>query len=167
MSGALREILGSMREDDGHGVVRMETWCSTTTDDLWEALTTPGRLGRWLGDVAGDLALGGAFRATFTSSWSGSGRVEVCDPQRRLVVRLTEDDEGGETLVEATLTPEGDGVRLVVEESGLPLTELSAYGAGWQVHVEDLGHHLAGEERTDWRGRWLELAPDYRARPVG
>lgn len=165
MSGALREILGSMREVDGTGVVRMQTRCSTSLEDLWEALTNPARLARWLGDVSGDLELDGAFRATFSSSWSGTGRVEVCDPPRRRRVRMN--DEDAETLVEATLTPAGDGVVLVVEESGLPVPELPAYGAGWQVHVEDLAHHLAGTERTDWRLRWQELVPCYRERPVG
>jgi uncharacterized protein YndB with AHSA1/START domain len=164
MSGALTEIIGSMREVDGKGVVRMETRCATDPEDLWEALTTPERLARWLGDVAGDLEPGGTFRATFASSWSGSGRVEVCDPPRRLLVRMN--DEEGETVVEATLTPQHDAVLLVVEESGLPLPNVSAYGAGWQVHVEDLHHHLAGTDRTAWRTRWEELAPAYRGRPV-
>lgn len=158
-------IVGSMREADGSGVVRMESRYGTTPEDLWEALTDPGRLARWLGDFGGDLRLGGTFTATFTSSWSGTGRVEVCDPPRRLLTRMVSDDE--ETVVEATLTPEADGVLLVVEERGLPLAGVASYGAGWQVHVEDLGRHLAGTARSDWRLRWLELVPAYRGRTVG
>jgi uncharacterized protein YndB with AHSA1/START domain len=158
-------IVGSMHEADGAGVVRTESRYDTTPEDLWEALTTPERLARWLGEVQGDLRLGGTYVATFTSHWSGSGRVEVCDPPRRLVTRMV--NEGEETVIEATLTPEVDGVLLVVEERGLPLTNLSAYGAGWQVHLEDLEHHVSGVAQTDWLTRWRELIPDYRGRPVG
>jgi uncharacterized protein YndB with AHSA1/START domain len=166
MSRALSRIAGSMREVDGKGAVRMESRYDTSPQDLWEALTVPGRLARWLGDVAGDLRPGGTFSAAWTSSWSGTGLVEVCDPPRHLVVRMTEDADA-ETHVEATLVPDGDGVLLVVEETGLPLPHLPAYGAGWQVHLEDLGHHLAGTERTDWSARWRDLIADYRDRPVG
>lgn len=165
MSRVLRDVVGSMREVDGSAVVRVESRFDTTPEDLWEAVTTPVRLARWLGDVQGDLQPGGTFRASFTSTWSGSGRVEVCEPPHRLVTRMS--DEDGETVIEATLTPDDDGVLLVVEESGLPATHLPAYGAGWQVHLEDLGHHLAGDGPSDWRARWLELVPAYERRPVG
>jgi hypothetical protein len=37
----------------------------------------------------------------------------------------------------------------------------SAYGAGIQVHVEDLAAHLAGRERCDADARWDELQPAY------
>ncbi|MGI3784321.1 MAG: SRPBCC family protein [Janthinobacterium lividum] len=165
MSSTLTPVTGTLHEVDGQGVVRMETRCRTSPDDLWEALTTPERLARWIGDVSGDLEPGGTFRAAFASSWTGSGRVEVCDPPRRLLVRLS--DEDGETHVEATLTPDEGGVLLVVQESGLPLPQLPAYGAGWQVHLEDLGHHLAGTGRAGWHTRWQELIPAYQDRPVG
>ena len=56
-------ILGSLRSADGKGVVRMEDRFDTDIDDLWSALTDPGRLARWLGEVEGDLRLGGEFRA--------------------------------------------------------------------------------------------------------
>ena len=66
-----------------------------------------------------------------------------------------------------TLTAEGDRTRLVLEERGLPLDHLPDYGAGWQVHVEDLAAHLAGEEACDMAARWQELVPSYRDVVVG
>jgi Activator of Hsp90 ATPase homolog 1-like protein len=68
---------------------------------------------------------------------------------------------GDATTIEATLSPEGSGTRLVVEERGIPLDEISAHGAGWQVHMEDLGTYLAGGDPDSWRPRWIELAPAY------
>lgn len=75
--------------------------------------------------------------------------------------------EDDETVIEARLDADGDQTHLVVEERGLPLDELAAHGAGWQVHVEDLEAHLAGRERVDMRSRWTELAPSYREQVDG
>src|SRR6187397_60159 len=97
-----RRILGSLRSADGKGVVRMEDRFDTDIDDLWSALTDPSRLARWLGEVEGDLRLGGEFRARFfASGWEGTGRVEVCDPPQRLLILTASPDEP-EGVIEAT-----------------------------------------------------------------
>ena len=158
-------ITGTMHAIDGKGAVRMAGLYDTDADDLWSALTDPERLARWVARVEGDLRLGGEFTARFTSSWEGTGRVDECDPPRRLLVTMRE-QEDDETVIEARLEAEGEGTRLIVEERGLPLGELAAYGAGWQAHVEDLAAYLAGRTPADWRTRWAELAPSYRELPV-
>src|SRR5215471_12573898 len=77
-------ILGSLRSADGKGVVRMEDRFDTDIGDLWSALTDPSRLARWIGEVEGDLRLGGEFRFHFFASGSqGTGRVDACEPSRR------------------------------------------------------------------------------------
>lgn len=157
-------ILGSVGAVDGKGVVRMEDRYDTDIDDLWSALTEPGRLARWLGDLEGDLRLGGEFRARFfASEWEGSGRVEACEPPRRLLV-LTKmkGEERYDHSIEATLAEDGDGTILVWEERGMPLDLVAEYGAGIQVHVEDLGSYLAGGGRIDAQARWSELLPVYK-----
>src|ERR1022692_2342889 len=122
------------------GRVRMEDRYDTDIDDLWSALTDPRRLARWIAEVKGDLRLGGEFHARFTSSWEGAGRVDACEPPRRLLLTMSpgQDDE---TVIEARLAAAGDQTRLVIEERGLPRGELAARGAGWQAHVEDLAAH--------------------------
>src|ERR1700728_4692391 len=60
--GTGSRILGRLRSVDGKGVVRMEDRFDTDIDDLWSALTDPGRLARWYGHVEGDLRPGGEFR---------------------------------------------------------------------------------------------------------
>jgi len=52
-------LLGSLRSAAGKGIVRMEDRVGTDTGDLWSALTDPRRLARWIGEVEGDLRLGG------------------------------------------------------------------------------------------------------------
>jgi len=161
-------ILGSLRSADGKGIVRIEDRFDTDIDDLWSALTDPRRLARWLGEVEGDLRLGGEFRAHFfASGWEGTARVDACEPPRRLLLTMRDADtqpgQPEETVIEAQLTADGDQTILVVEERGLPLDLLAAYGAGVQIHVEDLAAHVAGRERRDTEARWGELFPAYQA----
>ena len=40
-------LLGSLRSAGGKGVVRIEDRYDTKIDDLWSAITDPGRLPRW------------------------------------------------------------------------------------------------------------------------
>src|SRR5580658_10676962 len=97
-------IIGSLRSADGKGVVRIEDRFETDIDDLWSALTDPSRLVRWLGEVEGDLRLGGEFRARFfASGWEGTGRVEACEPPRRLLVLTMQSDKPDEQVIEGTL----------------------------------------------------------------
>ena len=156
-------ILGSLSAADGKGVVRMEDRFDTDIDDLWSALTDPDRLARWIGEVNGDLRLGGEYSYNlFASGSEGTGRVEACEPPRRLL--LTMDlDQPDDDVIEATLAADGDQTILVWEERGMPLDLLAAYGAGVQIHVEDLAAHIAGREpRGDAKARWDELLPAYQ-----
>jgi hypothetical protein len=66
-----------------------------------------------------------------------------------------------ETVIEATITPDGSSSRLVLEERGIPLSEIAGHGAGWQAHVEDLGSHLESDGPSQWATRWAELTPAY------
>ena len=136
----------------------------TPISTVWSALTDPGHLASWYGEVEGDLRLGGEYRARlFASGWEGTGRVEACDPPRRLLVRIKDADEADENVIEAMLTADGDQTTVVWEERGMPLDLLSAYGAGVQIHVEDLADYIAGRERRDdAKARWDELHPAYQ-----
>ena len=166
-AGAGTRILGSLRSAHGKGIVRMQDRFDTDIDDLWSALTDPRRLARWMGEVEGDLRLGGEFRARFfASGWEGTGRVEACEPPRHLLVTTKGLDEAEEHVIEVTLAADGDQTILVWEERGMPLNLLAEYGAGIQVHVEDLAAYLAGRERCDAEARWNELLPAYQDLPT-
>ena len=43
---------------------------------------------------------------------------------------------------------------------------IAGYGAGIQIHVEDLGAHLAGQDRVDAQARFRELHTAYKALAV-
>jgi uncharacterized protein YndB with AHSA1/START domain len=165
-------LLGSLRSADGKGVVRIEDRYDSDIDDLWSALTDPGRLGRWYGQVEGDLRPGGEFHLYIESAdLEGTGRVEACEPPRRLRVTTRETDESYlrgngvppyDEVIEATLTADGDQTFLVIEVRGMPRDKVAFYGAGWQIHAENLAAYLAGRERGDTEARWDELVPPYQ-----
>ena len=166
-------ILGSLRSADGKGVVRIEDRYDTDIDDLWAAITDPARLARWHGQVEGDLRPGGEFRMYIEANdIESTGRVEACEPPRRLVVTTRETDESYrkgqgvppfEARLEATLTADGDQTILVIEVQGMPLDMIAFYGAGWQIHAESLAAHIAGREGGEREARWDELVPTYQA----
>jgi uncharacterized protein YndB with AHSA1/START domain len=155
-------ILGSLHSADDKGVVRMEDRYDTDIDDLWSALTEPGRLARWYGEVEGDLRLGGEYRARlFASGWEGTGRVEACEPPRRLLVLTKQAKQLDEHAIEVTLAADGDQTILVIQVQGMPLDKIAFYGVGWQIHAENLAAYLAGREGNT-EARWDELVPPYQ-----
>lgn len=172
MTGDEPRILGSLRSADGKGVVRIEDRYDTDIDDLWAAITDPARLARWHGQVEGDLRPGGAFRLYVEANdIESTGRVEACEPPRRLRVTSRETDESYrkgqgvppfEASLEATLTADGDQTILVLEVQGMPLDVIAFYGAGWQVHAESLAAHVAGREGGESEARWEQLVPAYQ-----
>jgi uncharacterized protein YndB with AHSA1/START domain len=173
MTGNEPRILGSLRSAGGKGVVRIEDRYDTDIDDLWAAITDPARLARWHGRVEGDLRLGGAFRLYVEANdIESTGRVEACEPPRRLRVTSRETDESYrkgqgvppfEASLEATLTADGDQTILVLEVQGMPLDVIAFYGAGWQIHAESLAAHIAGREGGESEARWEALVPAYQA----
>jgi uncharacterized protein YndB with AHSA1/START domain len=116
-------ILGSLGSAEGKGIVRMEDRFETEIDDVWSALTDPSRLARWYGEVEGDLRLGGEYRARlFSSGWEGTGRIEACEPPRRLLLVTKHAGEAEEQVIEISLTVDGDQSIVAWEERGCPWT---------------------------------------------
>ena len=166
-------ILGTLQSAEGAGVVRVEDRYDTDVEDLWEALTDPARLARWYGRVDGDLRPGGRIRTYIEASdVESTGRVEACDPPRRLLVTTRETDESHERgegvppydgSIEVTLDPVGGRTDLVIEVRGMPLHSIAFFGAGWQIHAEHLADHVRGRlQHEDVEARWSELVPSYQ-----
>jgi uncharacterized protein YndB with AHSA1/START domain len=97
--------------------------------------------------------------------------VEACEPPRRLLVTTRETEESYlrgqgvppyDEAIEATLTADGGQTILVIEVTGMPLDKIAFYGAGWQIHAENLAAYLAGREPGDAEARWDELVPAYQ-----
>jgi uncharacterized protein YndB with AHSA1/START domain len=159
-------VEGTLHSVNGEGVVQLKGKFRANRDDVWSALTDPQRLSRWFGKVEGDLRVNGVFTAfVFASEWNGHGRIDACVPQRQVSVTMWE-QEGAEHVIAAELIEVGDPTTLALEVRGLPLDVVWAYGAGWQVHLEDLGAYLSGQEKRNLPTRWDELEPIYREMTV-
>lgn len=156
-------ILGSLESRGGKGVVRMQDRLDRNHGEVWSALTDPTRLAVWYGEVEGELRLGGEYHARlFASGWEGTGRIEACDPPFRLLIATKDAEASEEQVIEITLTGDDETTVLVWEERGMPVDLVAAYGAGVQVHVEDLAAYLRGAERCDAEARFAELFAAYQ-----
>jgi uncharacterized protein YndB with AHSA1/START domain len=165
-------ILGRLGSAEGKGVIRIEERYETDIDDLWSAITEPARLARWYGEVTGDLRPGGAFRVYIAANdIESTGQVQACEPPHRLRVTTRETNDSYQkgqgvppfdATVQATLTADGRQTMLVLEVHGMPADMIAFYGAGWQIHAENLATHLAGREHGDAAERWDALVPTYQ-----
>jgi uncharacterized protein YndB with AHSA1/START domain len=160
-------ILGSLGTSGGKGLVRMQDRLESELGEVWSALTDPARLAVWYGEVEGELRLGGEYHARlFASGWEGTGRIGVCEPPNRVLVETKDADGSEEQVIEIALVADGESTLLVWEERGMPVELVAAYGAGVQVHVEDLAAYLGGRERCDAQARFKQLFPAYQRLPT-
>jgi uncharacterized protein YndB with AHSA1/START domain len=111
--------------------------------DVWEALTDRDRLRRWVGEVTGDLEVGG----TFQLADHAGGTILGCEPPRR--VRFT---FGGEdSIITVTLSPAGADRTTLTLEHAVPASLLGGnqvaieIGRRWDDAAMVLARHLAGE----------------------
>ena len=136
-------------------------------EDVWAAVTEPGRLERWIGTWTGDSASG---EVEFQMTAEGDDvpaeahRILVCDPPRRLV---TESRSGADPTVwrieldlveDAGVTTLTFGQRM---EDGFPVDSV---GPGWDYYLDRL---VAAETSGDvaavaWDDYYPALAEHYR-----
>lgn len=155
------------RQGDGFVLEYQETY-STDPADLWQAITTPERLSRWVADYRGEFGLGKTWTAHEEdgTEWC-KGTVEVCEPGKRLVTSWHAIEEEPSTL-EVTLSPalDGNGTVMTLRHDGI---QSIFYGAGWQTYLERLAPHLASPEamladEAAWQERFAQLHPIYKER---
>jgi len=116
-------------------------------DDVWEAVTQPDRIKRWLMPISGELHVGGSFQL----EGNAGGEILTCEPPRLLKVTF-----GAPTsIVEVRLTPDGDGDTVLELEHTVPI-EIAQSGAGalyvgpgWDGALLGLGLFLRGEAVGD------------------
>lgn len=131
------------RDGEPMRVLRVERTYPAAADDVWDAITDPARIPRWIGGaVTGDLRLGGRYQI----EGNAGGEILTCEPPKRLSVTW---EYGGITWVDATLEEAGDGTRLLVEHTAPVPPELwqqfgpGAVGIGWEMMLMGLAEHLA------------------------
>lgn len=128
---------------------------------VWDIVTRAEHLGRWFADAGAeiDLRVGGQLRLTWAEYGTFHARVvEVAEPTR-LAFRWAKDpdadpDTSPATLVELTLSADGEATVLRVVESGftamaLARVEQQEYREGnvdgWHQELGDLVAYLQGQ----------------------
>jgi uncharacterized protein YndB with AHSA1/START domain len=111
--------------------------------DVWDAVTNPERIPRWLMPISGDLRLGGRYQL----HGNAGGTIERCDPPRFFAATW---EYGGQvSWIEVTLSAEGeDATRVQVEHIAHVGDETAAQfgpgavGIGWDMMLLGLSSHL-------------------------
>jgi len=120
-------------------------------DDVWDAITNPERLSRWMKPVTGDLRPGGVFEL----DGGEHGDILRCEPPRILRVSWMfgpgADEWPGTSEVEVRLAPDSLGGTefelvhsIAVGEPMFPTYGPGAGGVGWDLHLLALASILDG-----------------------
>ena len=127
--------------------VLMRRSYDTPIQEVWDAVTQPDRIKRWLLPISGELRVGGRFQL----EGNAGGEILACEPPRLL--RATFGDPN--SIVELRLSAQGDADTLLELEHSVPI-ELAQSGAGalyvgpgWDGALLALGLFLGGEAAGD------------------
>jgi uncharacterized protein YndB with AHSA1/START domain len=155
---------GAISSDGPHAAVRFERWYAALPMDLWDALTSPARMRRWLGaEVSIEARSGGAVRLRWQGTDEMHGVITAFEPGRLLEYTWNEAALGVKSLVRFELRPEGAGTVLILAHTRVPADQAAGFGAGWHGHLDALALALAGRP-ADPHERYRELLPQYADR---
>lgn len=159
-------VTGDILPDEPGFELRFDDVYDTDPDDLWEAITTPGRLARWMAAYRGDFRLGGRWQAlTRDGDVYCDGEVVACDRPNGFTTTWTVVGEAPTVLTVRLEPVDGERTRLHLRHEHVIRAD---YGPGWHTYLESLGWHLADplapKDRARWDARFAELEPGYAAR---
>ncbi len=115
----------------------------TDIEDLWDAITDPERIARWLARVTGELELGGHYQI----QGNASGIIEECEEPTHLALTWNYGDQATWVKVDLTALPGGNRTNLRLEHV-LPDDDKwkafgpGAVGVGWELALNGLAEHL-------------------------
>jgi uncharacterized protein YndB with AHSA1/START domain len=145
--------------------IEQEILIDAPVDVVWRTVTEPDQISRWFVDdvdveIAPDAVGAVTFRETPTGPRTFNVKVVSVEPQRSWAYRWNhpegvEATAGNSTLVEFTLTAEGERTRLRVVETGVEQTS-------WSPQEQD---EYAADHNRGWTtivGRLAELLADER-----
>jgi uncharacterized protein YndB with AHSA1/START domain len=117
---------------------------------VFEFLTDPSKMVRWMGTEAVlEPWPGGRYHVNVNGYERASGKVLEIVPERRLVFSWGWEDESlplapGESTVEISLEPDGDGTRLRLTHRNLPPDLCAFHRGGWGYALPRLAAVAAG-----------------------
>ena len=158
-AGAGPRLLGSLRTEDGKGVVRMEDRFDTGIGDVWSALTDPLRLARWYGEIEGDLRSAVSAHAFLPADGKAPGAWKCATPAATAAYAA-----GDAGPAERVSRHRGHAGRRRRPDHPDPRGTGHAPGPARRLRgrgrdpCRRSSRLLAGRERCDAAARWHELA---------
>lgn len=152
--------LGMLRLEGERRGVRFERWFATPVDEVWDALTNPERLARWLapGSIGNDA--GDAVRLDFAQGGTVTGRVLRCEPPSLLEFEWRFAGET-ESVVRLELAATDGGTHLLLDHRALGAGHAAGYSAGWHAYLASLKDEFEGRDGS-WDERFAAALPRYR-----
>ncbi|MET0812001.1 MAG: SRPBCC family protein [Microbacterium sp.] len=151
--------------DPEHATVTLRRRYRATPAQVWSAITTPERIARWFGTIAGTVPTrpGDGFHVDIGGGRVRRARVDGCDAPRALSYTWwSGDDEPGSVRIRLEAVGDGE-TELTVTHDRLSPTWAVGYGAGWEASLAALASALGGsEDHPDAEPTWELL----RARPL-
>jgi uncharacterized protein YndB with AHSA1/START domain len=129
---------------DDEGTVRRQMRIDAAPDVVFRYFTEPERMARWMGvDHKLDAVPGGVFMVDVNGRDAVAlGEFVEVDPPRRLVFtfgwRNNPVVPPGSTTIEITLTADGDGTVLALEQRGVPVEQREQHAHGWSHFLDRL-----------------------------
>ena len=127
------------------GVVARELLIDARPETVFEFLTDPALILRWMGtDAELEPRAGGIYRVAVNPRSIVRGEFVEVVPHSRVVFTWGFEEADatvgpGASTVEVTLEPDGDGTLVRLVHSGLPTTESAeAHGLGWDHYLSRL-----------------------------
>lgn len=167
MTGRADDVRGVLTRLPDGVEVRFDRWYATTPDDLWQAVTRPERVARWLGPLHGDLRVGGRYELRMgddvpRADQNAEGDVLVCDAPHALAVTWRfPGEEVSHVRLALTADGDGDGTLLSLRHTRLADASARGYGGGWHATLGQLDDHVAGRPVRDWDALFAEGLPRY------
>ena len=161
------EPTGRREERDGTSYVVLTRTFRAPIDDVWVALTEPGRMERWIGTWAGDPTSGTVdFRMTAEGADAPVEVIEIdeCIPPRRLATRHRIPGNDFLWQLEIDLS-ESEGVTTLTFAQVMSDPEIAEnVGPGWEFYLDRLVAVMSGVEvnTVDWESYYPPQSDFYR-----
>ena len=126
--------------------------------EVWDALTSPGKLLEWLGTVEIDPRVGGSFKIDFDGEDQAGGCILRFEPPNVLEFEWGEPGISSTVLFELSETAEGTHLRLT--HARQDLKDARRTGAGWHAHLDVFEAVLVGG-RAEWDEVYKVAVPRY------
>jgi uncharacterized protein YndB with AHSA1/START domain len=157
--------MGVLRQEANRGAVRFERRFEGAPSELWPYLTEAEHLSQWITPGCTiEPRVGGRIVFPWRKGPAMQGEITVFEPPHRMEYFWREGEVN--SVVKLELKRAGGDTILIVDHSGLPLSDHGGFAAGWHSHLDWLEQVRVGRgAEHDHEARFMEMAKQYGWEP--